>query len=139
MRNRFSNIVKVNKTKLEKCENEIAHLNYEQSILNTKKNKTYNDIKKFNLPSSGNFAELSTANNRLLNIRLEITKILENMDVNKHKIENKQNEYRYHNIEYEKIKYLEKEEQKKIEETIKKQEESVNNDISSFRHFQANL
>jgi hypothetical protein len=135
MRNKFRNIVKVKKTALNKCENEIAHLNYEKDVLSKKQYKTNEMINLFVLPNSGSFIELQSANTKLSSIRMQMQKIVNDIKATDNKIENKQNEYKYHNIEYEKIKYLEKDEQKKIDEKIKKQEENAINDVTSYMHY----
>lgn len=134
MRNRFSNIVKIKQTDLTKCENEIAHLNHEKSLLNKKQYKTNEMINLFVLPSSGSFMELQSANAHLSAIRMKMQIIVNDIQATDNRIENKQNEYKYHNIEYEKMKYLEKDEQKKMDDKIKKQEENIISDITSYMH-----
>lgn len=134
MRNRFSNIVKIKKTALTKCENELAHLNHERDVLQRKEKETIEMINIFVLPSSGNFIELQSENAKLLSIRVQMQRIVNDIQATNNKIENKQNEYKYHNIEFEKIKYLEKDEQKKIDYKIKQQEEKLVSDTTSYMH-----
>ena len=135
MRNRFSNIVKIKKSSLDKCENEIAHLNHEKDVLVKKEYAVNEIINLFVLPSSGSFIDLQSENAKLASIRMEMRNITSNILATQNRIENKQNEYKYHHIEYEKIKYLEKDEQKKMDMKIKKQEENMLNDITSYMHY----
>ncbi len=135
MRNRFSNIIIIKKTALSKCENELAHLNHEKDMLKIKEQKTIRIINSFVFPKSGSFIEIQSANAKLLSIRVQMQNIINDIKATDNKIENKQNEYKYHNIEYEKIKYLEKDEQKKIDYKIKQQEERIINDTTSYMHY----
>lgn len=108
-------------------------------MLVKKETQIKEEINLFVLPNSGSFMDLQSANARLSSIRVQANNIINEILSAESRIENKQNEYKYHNIEYEKIKYLEKDEQKKIDAKIKKQEEGMMNDITSYMHYAKSL
>jgi len=135
MKNKFDSILKIKKNNLEKCEKEIAKINHNIATIKSKKKVYQLKINNFEYPSSGSSTDFQVYNSTIYGYRIELRTITEDLDVEEHRLINKQNEYKFHNIEFEKILYLKKEAEKLREQEEKKKEELINSDINSFMHY----
>ena len=122
MKSKFTSVVRVKKQEMDKVEAKlvVARLNVRNAeekiaLLRAKLNE-------FSLPKSGNIGELRE-NLELINIaRAELSACKESLEIAKKEVLHYENKYKNANLEYEKMKYLEKEEFKKEIKRIQKAE-----------------
>ena len=119
MKSKFTSVVRVKKQEMDKVEAKlvVARLNVRNAeekiaLLRAKLNE-------FSLPKSGELRE----NLELINIaRAELSACKENLEIAKKEVLHYEHKYKNANLEYEKMKYLEKEEFKKEIKRIQKAE-----------------
>ena len=122
MKSKFTSVVRVKKQEMDKVEAKlvVARLNVRNAeekiaLLRAKLNE-------FSLPKSGNIGELRE-NLELINIaRAELSACKESLEIAKKEVLHYEHKYNNANLEYEKMKYLEKEEFKKEIKRIQKAE-----------------
>ncbi len=123
MKTKFDSVLKVKKNEVEKIERNIQKINVSINMLKEKIKKLNDKLSLLSFPKNGSFSEFNQYK-LMQNILIDEIDNLENQ-INV--LENRKNElfkeYKKANIEYEKIKYLQAEEIKKL---IKKQKQKEN-------------
>ena len=122
MKSKFTSVVRVKKQEMDKVEAKlvVARLNVRSAEENLVLLRARLD--EFSLPKSGNIDELRQ-NLELINIaRQELSACKERLEIAKKEVLHYENKYKNANLEYEKMRYLEKEEFKREIKRIQKAE-----------------
>ena len=122
MKSKFTSVVRVKKQEMDKVEAKlvVARLNVRSAEENLALLRARLD--EFSLPKSGNIDELRQ-NLELINIaRQELRACKERLEIAKKEVLHYENKYKNANLEYEKMRYLEKEEFKREIKRIQKAE-----------------
>ncbi|WP_024789642.1 flagellar export protein FliJ [Lebetimonas sp. JH292] len=114
MKTKFSAVVKVKKQEVDKIEKDIQKINYSITELNKKIEELQNILFSLIPPQNGNFSLFSQIKTQQNLLRNEIEKFKNQILFLKSRKNELMNELKKANIEYEKMKYLENEEIKKI-------------------------
>ena len=122
MKSKFTSIVRVKKQEMDKIEAKLAVArlnvrNFEENLAHLRAK-----LGEFVLPKSGNIGELKE-NLELISItRQELNACKESLEIANKEVLHYEHKYKNANLEYEKMKYLEKEEFKKEIKRIQKAE-----------------
>ena len=122
MKSKFTSVVRVKKQEMDKLEAKlvVARLNVRSAEENLALLRARLD--EFSLPKSGNIDELRQ-NLELINIaRQELSACKERLEIAKKEVLHYEHKYKNANLEYEKMRYLEKEEFKREIKRIQKAE-----------------
>lgn len=135
MSSKYTPVVKVKKQELDKAETNLAKAKQRQRANEEALRRANAEYLSVNLPNSGSV--------ELLKQSLEIKAIAKNVkDAAKEKVElsakemtHYQHLYKNAHLAYEKIKYLESEELKAVQEKLKKAEQKALDDIATSKYF----
>ncbi|GAX86846.1 conserved hypothetical protein [Lebetimonas natsushimae] len=114
MKTKFSTVVKVKKQEVDKIEKDIQKINFSILELNKKIEELQNILFSLTLPQNGNFSLFSQVKTQQNMLRNEIEKFKNQILFLENRKNELMNELKKANIEYEKMKYLETQEIKKM-------------------------
>ena len=122
MKSKFTSIVRVKKQEMDKVEAKLAVArlnvrNFEENLVHLRAR-----LEEFCLPKSGNICELKENLEFIKITRQELNVCKESLEMAKKEVSHYEHKYKNANLEYEKMKYLEKEEFKKEIKRIQKAE-----------------
>lgn len=130
MKTKFTQLVKLKKQQLNEIEIELVTINNKIASLKDEINKINEAIKSISKPSKGTFRELNSTQEAFHSYMFEIEELnkrVESLILKRNQVELKMKELY---VEYEKFKYLEATEIKKILKEQKRKEEEELNEIS---------
>ncbi len=127
MKTKFSQIVKLKQRRVDEIENEMLDVRNKKKVLLSKIEALEKEVLEIKVPKSGSFVEINITNMHLKNLSLQKKTCNENILLLDRQIEGLKVLYKEANIDYEKIKYLDNEEIKRILNE-KKIEENKNMD-----------
>lgn len=122
MKSKFSQVVKVKKQALDLAEARVAKARSNVVICEQNHEKARAVLAKFQLPKNGTTNELNESLNLVGLMRNEIKALNEKLEISKRELMHFTHQYKNANLEYEKMKYLEQEDIKKILKQIKHKE-----------------
>ncbi|MGH1600528.1 flagellar FliJ family protein [Campylobacter majalis] len=122
MKSKFSQVVKVKKQALDLAEARVAKARNNVVICEQNHEKAKAVLAKFILPQSGTTSELNESLKLVSLMRNEIKALNEKLEISKRELMHFSHQYKNANLEYEKMKYLEQEDIKKILKQIKHKE-----------------
>lgn len=122
MKSKFSQVVKVKKQALDLAEARVAKARNNVVICEQNHEKAKAVLAKFILPQSGTTSELNESLKLVSLMRNEIRALNEKLEISKRELMHFSHQYKNANLEYEKMKYLEQEDIKKILKQIKHKE-----------------
>ncbi|CAD7287536.1 hypothetical protein LMG7974_00415 [Campylobacter majalis] len=122
MKSKFSQVVKVKKQALDLAEARVAKARNNVVICEQNHEKAKAVLAKFILPQSGTTSELNESLKLVSLMRNEIKALNEKLKISKRELMHFSHQYKNANLEYEKMKYLEQEDIKKILKQIKHKE-----------------
>lgn len=114
MKTKFDSVVKLKKQQVDNIEKNIQKINASINELNQKIQNLKSSLFSFDIPKNGNFATLRQIKFQQHFIREEIEKLKQQTIILENRKKELLNELKIANIEYEKMKYLQAEEIKKI-------------------------
>jgi len=127
MKTKFSQIVKLKQRKVDEIENEMLDVRNKKKDIIVNIEDLMKELKEINTPNSGAFSEINIANMHLKNLSNQKKSFEEEIVLLNRQIEGLKELHKEANIDFEKIKYLDNEEIKKILQE-KKVEENKNMD-----------
>ena len=130
MKTKFTQIVKIKKQKVAKVEIELTKINNKISDTDRNISDTNEAIKSHSTPMSGSFSQIKLYQDNLNSYLYELKEL--NNELNLHKSEKTKIDIQLKeaNLDYEKMKYIENVEIKKILKEAKRKEENELNEIS---------
>jgi len=123
MKTKFDSVVKVKKHAIDKIERNIQKINSSITMLQNKISSLKNELSSFSFPHQGDFRKFQQVKLLQENIINEIKNFQNQIKILQNRKNELLEEYKKANIEYEKIKYLQKLE---IEKLLKKQKQKEN-------------
>ncbi|WP_024787475.1 MULTISPECIES: flagellar FliJ family protein [unclassified Lebetimonas] len=130
MKTKFSSVVKIKKQVVQKLEKDVQKINFSITKLNKKIENLQNILFSLTLPENGNFSLFSQIKSQQHLLRGEMEKLKNQIIVLENRKNELMNELKKANIEYEKMKYLENEEIKKILKKAKLKEAKEMDEIA---------
>ena len=130
MKTKFDSIVKIKKNEVEKIERNIQKINSSIAMLNHKIEELKNRLSSFSYPHSGNFSQFNQYKIMQNTLIEEIVGFENQVKILEGRKKDLLEEYKKANIEYEKMKYLQTEEIKKILKKLKQKEQIEMDEIA---------
>ena len=130
MKTKFDSIVKVKKNEVEKIERNINKLNSSIKMLEDKIITLNNKLSSFTFPKNGNFSEFNQYKILQNSLIEEIENFKNQLNILNNRKKELFQEYKKANIEYEKMKYLQNEEIKRVLKKKKKKEQLEMDEIA---------
>ena len=122
MQTRYTPLVKLKKSTMDKSENAVCKANADLNSASMALETSYNSLDSIELPSTGTMAELSASRTLLDSQRGIIQHNKEWLEFAKKQVESAKEQLKLDMIEFEKFKYLESQEIKKVLKEKKIQE-----------------
>jgi len=122
MQTRYTPLVKLKKSTMDKSENAVSKANADLNSASMALETSYNSLDSIELPSTGTMAELSASRTLLGSQRGIIQHNKEWLEFAKKQVESAKEQLKLDMIEFEKFKYLESQEIKKVLKEKKIQE-----------------
>jgi len=132
MNSKFTPIVKVRKQQMDKVETLLAKARLQKSELEQQLTLVCKNIEETEVPESGSISLMVCFRERLDILRKEKIKFDKDILIKTNEINQLQDKYKRTHIEYEKIKYLEKQDYEEWMDKIKKQEQLDMDEISNM-------
>jgi len=130
MKTKFDSIVKVKKNEVEKIERNINKLNSSIKMLEDKIETLNKKLSSFTFPKNGNFSEFNQYKILQNSLIEEIENFKNQLNILNNRKKELFQEYKKANIEYEKMKYLQKEEINRVLKKKKKKEQLEMDEIA---------
>jgi len=122
MKTKFDSVVKIRAQKVEKIENDIKKINSSIAKLKEKINNLNSLLLSLHLPTKGSFSQIAQINSQKNLIRNEIDALNNQINILTNRKNELLHELKKAKVEFEKMKYLQSEEIKKIIKEIKLKE-----------------
>jgi flagellar export protein FliJ len=122
MQTRYTPLVKLKKSTMDKSENAVSKANADLNSASMALETSYNSLDSIELPSTGTMAELSASRTLLDSQRGIIQHNKESLEFAKNQVESAKEQLKLDMKEFEKFKYLESQEIKKVIKEKKIQE-----------------
>jgi flagellar export protein FliJ len=122
MKTKFDSVVKIRAQKVEKIENDIKKINSSIAKLKEKINNLNSLLLSLHLPTKGSFSQIAQINSQKNLIRNEIDALNNQIIILTNRKNELLHELKKAKVEFEKMKYLQSEEIKKIIKEIKLKE-----------------
>jgi len=122
MKTKFDSVVKLRKNEIEKVQRDLQKLNGSIKNLQNKIENLYTKFSSFSIPQNGSFKEFQQIKTLQDAIKMEIDNLKNQIITLENRKQELLEEYKKANIEYEKIKYLQKLEIEKQKKKLKQKE-----------------
>ena len=133
MKSKFTQIVNIKKRNLDKIELNLARTRNEAAMIEGFVAQAANDITAYEMPSGGNFNEMSASLEILKAMRREKELLLERLSLTKKEIVHLEHRYKNANLEFEKMKYLQTQDFNVQMENIKKAEAAAMDEFATMK------